>query len=782
MKNAQSKFWTKPLVLLYLLLPGLIIFREYLFGDKLFLFVDIASDSINLMYPKLVMYADTFRENGLFSWSFREGLGRNIFNRVGNPFNWVYIFLGRENIPYCFIYVEYFKLMLSGIFFYAYLRMVNQTLFVSLIGGLLYAYCASIMLNMPWLGISVMALGLALGLWTIERLFQKGRWRCLPILGFFVGTPIYGLQLGMTLIAYALIRFIGMQQKSLRWVLLRGIKGIGFVLMGTGIKLFIYPSTIKNMLNSPRGSGEYSYKKSLLDKGIFHTESLEYYWTVLYRFFSNDLLGNGIDFQGWYNYFEAPALFVGLLPLVLLSQMVIIKNKRIKYLFVGVLTVVFISLIFPFFRNAFWFFIGAYFRYFGHVVLTIFLLMSLYILKEILQEQKVNLIALGIVTVCLIGILFVPSPYSAIINDTLRWVVVGFIALYTLLLVAFHKLPQKVNLSWMLLVLIPIEIVVLGHFMYHNRMAITVDDWKAKKGYNDYTNEIISEIGKNDKGFFRIEKNYFSGPSQHTSLNDAKVQQYFSSPNYASLNQIWYVRFLVEMGLIQNVNERKTRWVKGVGERTLLCFLTNTKYKLVKGDGRFAGNGYTSVGQVADIQVFQNQLFLPFGHSYDKIIPYELFKQLDDKNKDVALLKALVVDNPNDKIWADLETMNLQNIPAYNQYDLLDLQTDIGQRREGYLQISSFKQNEIQGTVELNTDKALFFSIPYDTDWHAYVNGEKRELIRTNIGFMALPLKAGQYKIELKHQPFMLKAGLGISFLFLLANIVCYVFYKKELD
>jgi uncharacterized membrane protein YfhO len=59
----------------------------------------------------------------------------------------------------------------------------------------------------------------------------------------------------------------------------------------------------------------------------------------------------------------------------------------------------------------------------------------------------------------------------------------------------------------------------------------------------------------------------------------------------------------------------------------------------------------------------------------------------------------------------------------------------------------------------------MVFSIPYSKGWTAYVNGKKTKLLRANTMFMALPLKAGFYNIELRYFTPGLKVGIILSIL-----------------
>lgn len=62
----------------------------------------------------------------------------------------------------------------------------------------------------------------------------------------------------------------------------------------------------------------------------------------------------------------------------------------------------------------------------------------------------------------------------------------------------------------------------------------------------------------------------------------------------------------------------------------------------------------------------------------------------------------------------------------------------------------------------------LFFSIPIDSGWQAFVNGSPAPLVKANIGFMGISLNPGDYKVELKYRVSHLNATLPVSLLFLI--------------
>src|SRR5438552_19141857 len=68
---------------LLLLILGLVVYRNFIFGGDTLLYKDIGSDSINISYPYYVLLSDYLREIGIPSWTFRVGMGHNLFPNIG---------------------------------------------------------------------------------------------------------------------------------------------------------------------------------------------------------------------------------------------------------------------------------------------------------------------------------------------------------------------------------------------------------------------------------------------------------------------------------------------------------------------------------------------------------------------------------------------------------------------------------------------------------------------------------------------------------------------------
>ena len=90
------------------------------------------------------------------------------------------------------------------------------------------------------------------------------------------------------------------------------------------------------------------------------------------------------------------------------------------------------------------------------------------------------------------------------------------------------------------------------------------------------------------------------------------------------------------------------------------------------------------------------------------------------------------------------------------------------------------KWRGLTGTISTSRDKFLCFSIPYDEGWTAYVDGEKAELVRANIGFMGVELPAGDHEIELKYWPPGMTVGIMSSGVGIVWAVMLVLWQRKK--
>lgn len=87
----------------------------------------------------------------------------------------------------------------------------------------------------------------------------------------------------------------------------------------------------------------------------------------------------------------------------------------------------------------------------------------------------------------------------------------------------------------------------------------------------------------------------------------------------------------------------------------------------------------------------------------------------------------------------------------------------IEERKKSFLTNLQIEHNLVKGKITTEKDEVLFLSIPYSTGWEAYVDKKETDILKANIGFMAIPLNEGSHEIELVYHTPGLKMGLMCS-------------------
>ena len=94
------------------------------------------------------------------------------------------------------------------------------------------------------------------------------------------------------------------------------------------------------------------------------------------------------------------------------------------------------------------------------------------------------------------------------------------------------------------------------------------------------------------------------------------------------------------------------------------------------------------------------------------------------------------------------------------------------------LNITSFKDTEIKGDIDVKEDGLLFTSIPFDKGWTVKVDGKKVQTLAIKDGFLGLYLNKGNHAIELSYYPRGLKLGLAITLITILILVLTSILFR----
>ena len=758
----------------YLLLASavlLVALGKFLLLRAAYLYKDIGSDSINILYPRLRHLFDYLRTDGLPGWSFNQGLGQNIY-----PFSWndpffllLTPFRG-ERLPFGLAYMEAAKILTAGTFFYYYLRELRLKEDASVAGALLFSTSGTVVLGGGWTLFSTEAVYCACLLYAFERYLRRGSWGLLPptVALLAVEQPFLLYPYAAFFALYATVRFLEEKGRPSREYGAFMLRLAGLAALGAAIGGVFVLSEARQMLESPRVGGAASYFRALLAQPVFAFADSRQAATALLRSYSSDLLGTGTSYRGWGNYLEAPLFYCGLVCLLLAPQAFSAAGRGRRGLYGALAALVLLPVAFPYARYAFWAFSGNYYRTLSLFVAVVLLFLSLRALSLIEETGAVDEPLLAASLAAALAVLFlVPAASGLAVDAGRRAAVAAFLVGHAALLRLLGSRRWSRFASTALLVLIAVEAAWSSWRTVNARDFVTARELAEKTGYNDSTVDAVDFLKSSDPSFYRVEKDYSSGSAVHASLNDGKVQGYYGTSSYSVFNSPSYVAFLAELELLDPSDEIETRWIPGLRSREKLMTLAGVKYFLSKDPEavppRFARD---PAGTFGDVRVFKNRRALPLGFTYDRCLTLDDFRALDPDGKDAALLDAFVADEGA----GCLGFPRFSAVSAAPPDDERRYDASVRARARDALALTTRSQNGLAGGVSLRRRELLFFSIPFDAGWTARVDGIPAALSRVDIGFMGLPLDAGEHRVELHFEPPLRRLGAAVS----LASILVY--------
>ncbi|HWM25909.1 MAG TPA: YfhO family protein [Chthoniobacterales bacterium] len=748
-----------------LLLLGLLIFRDFFFGNAVLLYKDIGSDSLNDYYPCFVHLSDYIRQEGFPSWSFYVGMGQDLYYLAGylilEPVSW----LPRELIAPALVYQHLAKLLIAGLLFFQFLRLRGLAWPASLLGSLFLAGSGYMCMGSCWYTLADEVVCYTALLLAAEKAVKRGNWAVLTLAVALVGLlGSFHLYLcALFLVLYVPARLYARFGWQPRAIFRNSLPLAGAAFLGVGLGAVMTLPNLYALLNSPRGSGTTSFVSTLTSFPVFGLESHLHYLTAALRPFANDALGTADEFQGWVNYLEAPITYCGLLCVAIFPQVFAGAPRRHRIIYALFVAGIIIPTIFPWFRYLFWGFQGDYYRTYSLFSILGLISLSMIAFSRFIQGRALNLWVLAATTLVLLGILYLPiADLQSRLKPDLKLQATIFLSSYSVLLAAGQLLKRRMVATWMIVGLGTLELIRFDQVTVSNRNTVSKQELKEPTGYNDETVAAVRDIKAGDNSFFRLTKLRHSGPSAWTSLNDAMIFGYYGSSSYSSFNNLNYTNFLTAVDAMAPNSETDTRWSVGLLGNLILSMFAGEKYALVPDPGPFqTAAQYEFVQRYGNDHLFRNKMFLPLGLTFDQSLPEEEFRRLPGDERQQVLLGVVVL--------ADKETAGQHGISQVTiseleqQMKVTPLPAIVEKRRESALNLTSFRQTNIEGSVRLDRKSVLVLQTPFDRGWRAWQDGKPAPVLKADVGLLGVVLDPGEHKVELRYRTPLLRLALLIT-------------------
>ena len=188
--------------------------------------------------------------------------------------------------------------------------------------------------------------------------------------------------------------------------------------------------------------------------------------------------------------------------------------------------------------------------------------------------------------------------------------------------------------------------------------------------------------------------------------------------------------------------------------------------------------GFEYVGDTANFEVYENKFFIPMGWAYDSYITESEARQKSTLQREVIMIKSLVLTNEQAEKYKDILTkLDTDYYPTINRktYEFF-----CRQKQQCCAESFSYDEKGFRSVIELERPQLIFFSVPYSSGWSAEVNGIKTDIERVDHGFMAVRAETGKNNIVFRYRTPYLREGIIISVCAAAVLILYLLLYRKK--
>ncbi len=198
--------------------------------------------------------------------------------------------------------------------------------------------------------------------------------------------------------------------------------------------------------------------------------------------------------------------------------------------------------------------------------------------------------------------------------------------------------------------------------------------------------------------------------------------------------------------------------------------------------------GFVYYGETDGFDVYENPHYIPMGFTFDYFIRDELFQKIKNDidlkiyASDRILVRDLILTDEQAERYAGIleEDTEYPEEPMSEEefYRLSD------ERAASACTTFTYDPSGYQATIDLPKENLVFFTIPWDRGFTAYVDGEEATLEKVDYGFIAVLVPAGEHEIRLEWKPYGLGYGIAASIvgLLLFAGTVVYDYKKAKFN
>lgn len=284
-------------------------------------------------------------------------------------------------------------------------------------------------------------------------------------------------------------------------------------------------------------------------------------------------------------------------------------------------------------------------------------------------------------------------------------------------------------------------------------------DKDRKNGYLDQVFHGTSPL-PDDGEFYRIE-------TEEDVFNYPMFWEGHSITSFISTIPNTTIDFYASQGIRRKVTSNV--WTSRLGVRTLLSgkYFLNESATPIERIGRVDDMSeikqYELYGYSNGFELYKNSCFVPMGFSFDEYITETEYEEAEatTQAKDRLLMKLLILSDEDAEKYGYLMTHTEKT--SFTLMSLSEFSRVCNRRRELACETFDTSTHGFTAMVEMEKENLLFFSVPYEDGFTAFVDGKETEIVKVDYGFMAICVPGGKHNIEFRYLPSYLTPGIYLS-------------------
>jgi len=736
---------------------------------------------------------------GNFGWDWNTDLGSNFIGSysyylLGSPFFWIMCLFPATWAPYLMAPIYVIKFAVAAVFAYAYLQRFVKNKNYAVLGALLYSFCGFQIYNIFFNQFHEVVAFFPLLLLGMEELVQNDRkglfclavaLNCMCNYFMFCGQVVFCL-------IYFLFRCA---TRTFKITTKRFFQLAFEAVCGVAIGSILLLPAILGLLGNPRLGSAYSGLKMLFwykGDGLY----TERYGHILQSlFFPPDIPSRVNFFYGHDTRWASNAAWV---PLFGMTGAFAFIRARKKSVFSYMIPCFVIFAFVPLLNSTFFMLNSSYYSRWIYMLVLIVIVATI----AALDDDKVSfkgpsLVSAGVITAVTFycGLMWHLNDEKDVTTYSLGrepfagrlWISVA-IALGSLLLLFFIIKKYRKTPEFSRVVIL----ATCGVIVLYSAVHITCGKNHSSNTKTIVKEAINGEVDLHDDSFYRID--FFRKSGLYTNVYD-NLGISWEIPSVECFHTV------VPPSIMQFYDSKNgVADGRAVGSRNdykyygLRPFLS-VKYSFIRKSseskhyGNEKGYAYEKYDEQAGYAIFKDENALDMGFSYDYFMTQSEYNKISKGNRHILLVKYLVVPDdmrdyysqfmieavdPNTELEEGDKRVHRVNA---NQKSF---EAALEERKQDCCDSFAYDSYSFTATTTLESPNVVLFSVPYDSGWSAYVNGEKKDVLRVTYGFMAVECGAGENEIVFKYETPGLKAGALISLCGVIVLVAYLVISKKK--